>query len=83
MPILLVKPIFMPIILKNENEAIIINALFRCQNQGISIEANEVDFISNLFPLIKKEISIEDSFYRKYHLPDVVIHSYLAIRMEK
>lgn len=65
---------------KKRNEAIIINALFRCQNQGISIEANEVDFISNLFPLIKKEISIEDSFYRKYHLPDVVIHSYFSYK---
>ncbi len=36
-----------------------------------------------MFPLIKKEISIEDSFYRKYHLPDVVIHSYFSYKNGK
>lgn len=61
---------------KKRNEAMIFNALFKCKTNALWIEANETDFISNLLPMIKKDIVIEDSFYRKYHLPEVTIASY-------
>lgn len=65
---------------KKRNEAMIINALFRSQEQGLSIEVNELDFISTLYPLIKKDILIEESFYQKYQLPNVIIHSFISYK---
>ncbi|MDE6047945.1 MAG: DEAD/DEAH box helicase, partial [Anaeroplasmataceae bacterium] len=61
---------------KKRNEAMIFNALFKCKTNALWIEANETDFISNLLPMLKKDIIIEDSFYQKYHLPEVNITSY-------
>ncbi len=62
---------------KKRNEATIMNSLFRCRDEkGLWIEANAVDFISNVFPLIKKDVGIAESFYQKYQLPNVLIHSY-------
>ena len=61
---------------KKRNEAMIFNALFKCKTNALWIEANETDFISNLLPMLKKDITIEDSFYQKYHLPEVSITSY-------
>ncbi len=61
---------------KKRNEAILFNSLFKCKNNSLWIEANEIDFISNLLPMIKKDIIINDDFYKKYKLPDVIITSY-------
>ena len=61
---------------KKRNEAVIFNALFKCKSNALWIEANETDFISNLLPMIKKDVTIEDTFYDKYDLPEVVITSY-------
>lgn len=61
---------------KKRNEAILFNSLFKCKDNSLWIEANEIDFISNLLPMIKKDIVIEEDFYKKYKLPDVVITSY-------
>ncbi len=61
---------------KKRNEAIIFRALFKCNEKGLLIEANEVSFLGSLIPLIKKDIKIEDSFYNKYSLPEVGIETY-------
>ena len=61
---------------QKRNEAVIFRALFKCQSEGLLIEANETDFISNLLPIIKKDIIIKDMFYDAYSLPSVKISSY-------
>lgn len=61
---------------KKRNEAMIFNALFKCKSNALWIEANETDFISNLLPMLKKDVVIEEGFYKKYHLPEVNITSY-------
>lgn len=53
---------------KKRNEAILFRTLFKCNEKGLLIEANEVSFIGSLLPLIKREIQIEDSFFEKYSL---------------
>lgn len=63
---------------KKRNEAMIFNSLFKCSSNALWIEANETSFISNLLPLLKKDIIIEKSFYDKYHLPEVSIASYFV-----
>lgn len=61
---------------KKRNEAMIFNALFKSKTNALWIEANETDFISNLLPMLKKDIVIQESFYKKYHLPEVNITSF-------
>ncbi|MDE7263761.1 MAG: DEAD/DEAH box helicase [Anaeroplasmataceae bacterium] len=61
---------------KKRNEAMIFNSLFKCNSNALWIEANETSFISNLLPLLKKDVIVESSFYEKYHLPEVSIVSY-------
>lgn len=61
---------------KKRNEAIIFSALFKSNEKGLWIDANETDFISNLLPVLQKEVVIEPKFYQKYSLPNVVIESY-------
>lgn len=61
---------------KKRNEAILFRTLFKCNEKGLLIEANEVSFIGSLLPLIKREIQIEDSFFEKYSLPEVTIETY-------
>ncbi len=65
---------------KKRNEAIIFSNLFKSADQKIRIEGNEQDFISNLLPVIKREVTIENSFYESFRLPDVVIHSYFVYK---
>lgn len=63
---------------QKRNEAIIFSTLFKCNEKGLYIESNETDFISNLLPAIQNEVVIENSFYDKYNLPQVSIHSYFT-----
>ncbi len=63
---------------KKRNEAIIFSSLFKTEQKGLLIEANQTDFISNLLPVLKKEVVIKEDFYQKYHLPDVRIDSYFV-----
>lgn len=61
---------------KKRNEAIVFNSLFKIAEKGLMIEANATDFISNLLPVLKSEVIIQESFYEKYSLPHVTIDSY-------
>lgn len=61
---------------KKRNEAIIFASLFKSDQKGLWIDANETEFISNLLPMLQKEVIIEEAFYEKYSLPHVVIDSY-------
>ena len=61
---------------KKRNEAIIFNALFKSQEKSIYIEAVEKDFIANLLPVLKQEVTIEETFYERFSLPPVLINSY-------
>lgn len=63
---------------KKRNEAIIFNALFKMDEKGLMIEANSTDFISNLLPVLKAEVEIDESFYEQYSLPSVSIDSYFV-----
>ncbi len=63
---------------QKRNEAIIFDTLFKCDETGLCIEANQTDFISNLLPVIKNEVKIQEDFYKKYSLPTVEIHSYFT-----
>ena len=62
---------------KKRNETLIIDALFKV-NEGLIINYNSTDFISNLLPVIKSEVVIEESFYEKHSLPNVSIKSYFV-----
>ena len=62
---------------KKRNEAMIFNTLYKCKSKALWIETNETDFIYNLYPLLKKDVLIEESFYQKYPLPNIEIVSYL------
>ena len=68
---------------KKRNEAIIYANLFKCKEKGIYVESNEVDFISNLLPVIKNEVDIENKFYSKYPLPEVYLNSYFIYHKGK
>lgn len=63
---------------KKRNEAIIFGSLFKTNSNGILVEANATDFISNLLPVIKREVNIKESFYQKYSFPNVEISSYFV-----
>ena len=66
---------------KRRNEAIIFSTLFKSKIKGLIIDAHETNFISNLLPVLKQEILIEDSFYQKYSLPTVIIKSYFLYQL--
>ena len=65
------------------NEAIIYANLFKCKEKGIFVDTNEVEFISNLLPVIKNEVEIENKFYAKYRLPEVYLNSYFLYEKGK
>lgn len=68
---------------KKRNESIIYLNLFKCKEKGIFVDTNELDFISNLLPVIKNEVQIENKFFSKYTLPEVYVNSYFIYEKGK
>ena len=62
---------------KTRMEGQILECLFKV-NGSLIIDVNSDDFISNLLPIIKNNIKIEDEFYKKYPVPDINVDSYLS-----
>ena len=44
----------------------------------LMIDASSDEFISNILPIIKKDINISNEFYEKYPIPDIKINSYFS-----
>jgi len=66
---------------KNKLENKIINSLYKVEG-NLNIELNSNNFISNLLPLIRNQITITDDFYNKYPVPNIKINSYLSYSNE-
>lgn len=62
---------------KSRMECKIFECLYKV-NGGLIIDVNSDDFISNLLPMIKNNIRIEDDFYEKYPIPKIKINSYFT-----
>ena len=44
----------------------------------LMIDAGSDEFISNVLPIIKKDVNISNEFYEKYPIPDIKINSYFS-----
>ena len=44
----------------------------------LMIDSGSDEFISNVLPIIKKDINISNEFYEKYPIPDIKINSYFT-----
>ena len=62
---------------KSRTESRLYNYLFKV-NGSLIIDVDSNKFISEVLPLIKKDISIDNEFYNKYPIPDISVNSYLS-----
>ncbi len=66
---------------KSRLEDKVIEHLFKI-NGELDISINSDKFITNVLPLIRSSIQIDDSFYKKYPIPVIKINSYLSYNNE-
>ena len=66
---------------KSRLEDKVIEDLFKIDGK-LDITINSDKFITNVLPLIRGSIEIEDSFYKKYPIPAIKINSYLSYNNE-
>ena len=59
----------------------VFNNLFKV-NGSLKIKSNSAMFISNLLPIIRNNIIIDDSFYKAYPIPVIKINSYMSYENE-
>ncbi len=62
---------------KSRNEGKLFSYLSKLSGK-LMIDASSDEFISNVLPLIKNEITILNDFYDKYPIPDIKINSYFT-----
>lgn len=62
---------------KSRMEAKLFEGLFKVDG-ALIIDVNSQSFISNLLPLIKNMIHIDNEFYLKYPIPEIKINSYFS-----
>ena len=62
---------------KTRTEGKIFGALAKLDGK-LMIDASSDEFISNILPIIKKDINISNGFYEKYPIPDIKINSYFT-----
>ena len=62
---------------KSRTEGKIFGHLFKLQGK-LMIDAASDEFISEILPVIKKDINIENDFFEKYPIPDIKINSYFS-----
>ncbi|MDY5983729.1 MAG: DEAD/DEAH box helicase [Anaeroplasma sp.] len=62
---------------KSRMEAKLFDGLYKVDG-ALIIDVNSESFISNLLPLIKNSITIDNEFYEKYPVPDIKINSYFT-----
>ena len=62
---------------KNRNEGRLYNYLYKVKG-SLMIDNDSNKFISELLPLIKNDIKIDNTFYDKYPIPNISINSYFS-----
>ena len=62
---------------KSRNEGKIFSYLSKLSGK-LMVDASSDEFISNVLPLIKNDITILNDFYEKYPIPDIKINSYFS-----
>ncbi len=62
---------------KSRMEAKLFNCLYDV-NGSLIVDVNSTEFISQLLPLIKNSIEIDNEFYEKYPVPNIKVNSYFS-----